>query len=128
SYVIRYGDADPGDDKTTDPFPIGADAGDQQLTATLQNLDPGSTYHFEVIATNTVDSTTGFGEDFTTAQQIAGTARVPLELDDSGQSNFGCPQTARIDWGDNSGVDHVVPDCLLPGDEEDPAQYSLTAD
>ena len=42
SYVIQYGDADPGHDQTTDPVDIGADAGDQQLTATLQNLDPNS--------------------------------------------------------------------------------------
>ena len=128
SYVIQYGDADPGQDKTTDPVDIGADAGDQQLTATLQNLDPNSDYHFEVIATNSVDTTTQSGQDFTTDQQIGGIQRLPIELDDSGTSNFGCPQTARIDWGDNSGVQHVVPDCLFPGDEEDPAQYSLTAD
>ena len=128
SYVIQYGDADPGQDHTTDPIDIGANAGDQQLTATLQNLDPNSTYHFEVIATNSVDSTTQSGQDFATDQQIGGIQRLPIELDDSGTSNFGCPQTARIDWGDNSGVQHVVPDCLFPGDEEDPAQYSLTAD
>jgi hypothetical protein len=128
SYVIQYGDADPGDDQTTGPVDIGADAGDQQLTATLQNLDPNSTYHFEVIATNSIDTTTQSGQDFATAQQIGGIARLPIELDDTGQSNFGCPETARIDWGDNSGVQHVVPDCLFAGDEEDPAQYELTAD
>ena len=128
SYVIQYGDGDPGNDLTTDPIHIGAAAGDQQLTATLQNLDPNSTYHFEVIATNSVDTTTQSGQDFATDQQIAGIQRLPIELDDSGTSNFGCPQTARIDWGDNSGVQQVVPDCLFPGDEEDPAQYSLTAD
>ena len=128
SYVIQYGDADPGDDQTTDPVDIGADAGDQQLTATLQNLDPNSDYHFEVIATNSVDTTTQSGQDFTTDTQIGGIARLPIELDDTGQSNFGCPRSARIDWGDNSGVQHVVPDCLFAGDEEDPAQYELTAD
>ena len=128
SYVIQYGDADPGDDKTTDPVHIGADAGDQQLTATLQNLDPNSDYHFEVIATNSIDTTTQSGQDFATDTQIGGIARLPIELDDTGQSNFGCPETARIDWGDNSGVQHVVPDCLFAGDEEDPAQYELTAD
>ena len=42
--------------RPTDPIDIGADAGDQQLTATLQNLDPNSDYHFEVIATNSVDT------------------------------------------------------------------------
>ena len=128
SYVIQYGDGDPGNDLTTDPIHIGAAAGDQQLAATLQNLDPNSTYHFEVIATNSVDTTTQSGQDFATDQQIAGIQRLPIELNDSGTSNFGCPQTARIDWGDNSGVQQVVPDCLFPGDEEDPAQYSLTAD
>ncbi len=52
--------------RRTDPIDIGADAGDQQLTATLQNLDPNSDYHFEVIATNSVDSTTQSGQDFAT--------------------------------------------------------------
>ena len=129
SYVIQYGDGDPGDDQKTDPVHIGADAGDQQLTATLNGLDPDSNYHFEVIATNSVDSSAGFGENFTTDQQIGGTARLPIELDDSGQSDFGCPQTAaQIDWGDGTAIDHVAPNCLFGGDEEDPAEYSLTAD
>ena len=127
TYVIRYGDGDPGNDQTTDPVDIGANAGDQQLTATLLNLDPGSTYHFEVIATNSVDTNSASGEDFATAQQIVGTARLPLELDDSGQSNFGCPSTARIDWGDDTTPEQATPDCLFPGDEESPAQYELTA-
>ena len=95
SYVIQYGDADPGDDQTTDPVNIGADAGDQPLTATLQNLDPNSDYHFEVIATNTVDTTTQPGQDFNTATQIGGIARLPIELDDTGTSNFGCPSDVR---------------------------------
>src|SRR5262249_40553600 len=40
SYVIQYDDGDPGNDLTTDPVDIGANAGDQQLTATLEDLDP----------------------------------------------------------------------------------------
>ena len=36
SYVIQYGDADPGQDKTTDPVDVGANAGDQQLPATCR--------------------------------------------------------------------------------------------
>ena len=127
SYVITYGDGDPGDDQTTDPVDIGADAGDQQLTATLENLDPNSTYHFDVIATNSVDRADGFGHGFTTDQQIGGIARLSIELDDSGQSNA-CPEIAHIDWGDSSGVDTETPDCLFPGDEEEQAQYELTAD
>ena len=128
SYVIQYGDGDPADDQTTDPIDIGADAGDQPLTATLHGLDPNSNYHFEVIATNSVDSTNQSGENFTTDQQIGGTARIPIVLNDGGQSNFGCPQTdARIDWGDGTTIDHVTPDCVFPGDEEDAAVYSLTA-
>ena len=76
---------------TTDPVHIGADAGDQQLTATLQNLDPNSNYHFEVIATNSIDTTTQSGQDFATDRQIGGIARLPIELDDSGQSQLRLP-------------------------------------
>jgi hypothetical protein len=129
SYVIKYGDGDPGDDITTDPVPIGAQAGDQQLTATLSDLDPNSSYHFDVVATNNEGQNDFGDQSFDTAQQIEGTARLPVELDDSGQSFDGCPETASIDWGDGTAIDHASPDCLSPGDgEENPAQYSLTAD
>jgi hypothetical protein len=80
-----------------------------------------------VIATNTVDTTSVSGNNFATAQQITGLTRRPLALDDTGTSNFGCPTTATIDWGDNTGVEQATPDCLFAGDEENPAQYELTA-
>jgi hypothetical protein len=81
-----------------------------------------------VIATNSVDSSTGFGEDFATARQIAGTARVPLELDDSGQTFIACPATASIDWGDGTDPEQITPDCT-PGDgEEIPSTFSISTE
>lgn len=128
SYVIQYGDGDPGNDQSTDPVDIGAAAGDQQLTATLHNLDPGSDYHYKVIATNDPGSNDSGDQQFNTAQQVAGTARLPVDLDDGGPSFSGCPTTAKIDWGDGTALAHATPVCLFPGDEEEPAEFDLTAD
>ncbi|HLM86566.1 MAG TPA: choice-of-anchor Q domain-containing protein [Solirubrobacteraceae bacterium] len=67
SYVIDYG---PGTEygQHTEPVAIGATGGLRRIQRTLMGLAPGSTYHFDVVATNSQASTGVASEDqhFTT--------------------------------------------------------------
>ena len=51
SYVIDYGHTT-GYGASTPPVDIGASPGPQVLTRTLTGLEPGSSYHFDVVAAN----------------------------------------------------------------------------
>jgi hypothetical protein len=51
SYVIEYG-PDSGYGRSTAPVDIGSGDEPQLLTRTLTGLEPGSTYHYAVVATN----------------------------------------------------------------------------
>ncbi len=67
SYVIDYG-PNAGYGLSTAPVDIGATGGPQHLTRTLTELEPGHTYHFDVVATNSQAAAGEHSEDqpFTT--------------------------------------------------------------
>jgi hypothetical protein len=78
TYVIDYGPTTSYGQKTA-PVDIGATPGPQSLTQTLTGLEPGKTYHFDVLATNSaVTGGVGVGggdQPFTTGQP--GSPTVP---------------------------------------------------
>jgi uncharacterized repeat protein (TIGR01451 family) len=99
TYVVKYGTD--GLTQQTDPVDIGSTPGPQNLSATLSNLTPDTTYYYEVVATNS-EAPDGINSDeynLTTDQQVNGTAGSPVTLTDSGTS-YACPSQATIDWGD----------------------------
>ena len=55
SYEVELGpDTNYGQQTPAQPQDIGSTPGPQNLSVTLTNLDPASTYHFDVVATNSV--------------------------------------------------------------------------
>jgi hypothetical protein len=67
TYVVEYGPTMSYGKKTT-PVEIGATSGPQSLTQTLTGLEPGKTYHFHVLATNSAapKGVGGADQSFTT--------------------------------------------------------------
>ncbi len=65
-YVIKYGPGSPPTQETS-PVDIGATPGLQHITRTLTGLEPGKTYSFEVLASNSQAKGAGGGGQFTTA-------------------------------------------------------------
>ncbi|MGH2885063.1 MAG: choice-of-anchor Q domain-containing protein, partial [Solirubrobacteraceae bacterium] len=78
SYYVKYGT----DVLTqqTDTGTASAASGPQQYTATLANLSPGTTYLYEVAASNSAapDGVTSNESSFTTDPQVSGTAGSPV--------------------------------------------------
>ncbi len=68
TYTIEYGPTTSYGQKTA-PVDIGATPGPQPLTQTLTGLEPGKTYHFNVVATNSAapKGVGGGDQSFTTA-------------------------------------------------------------
>ncbi len=117
TYVIEYG---PGTSygQNTAPVDIGGTRGAQSLTRTLTGLNPGSTYHFNVLATNSVapKGVGGGDQSFTTSADaplsatgvaVSGTAGVKLsatvaKFTDADPAGVAADYTASIDWGDGS--------------------------
>ena len=59
---------------------------------TLTGLNPGSSYHFQVVASNSVQQDVGSGDNqFTTDQQITGAAGSQVTVTDSGTTDGDCP-------------------------------------
>jgi len=85
SYVIDYGPAS-SYGRSTAPVDIGATGGPQQLTRMLTELEPGHTYHFDVVATNAQAAAGERSEDqpFTT-QQSGGNPPTALSAPPSGK-------------------------------------------
>jgi Fibronectin type III domain len=98
-YMVKYG-PDTNYGLQTDPVDIGSTAGPQQLSATLTHLTPGTTYHFDVVATNSGGSADAGDSTFDTAPQIAGTVGHSISIGDSGDSNNTCPSAPTVDWAD----------------------------
>ncbi len=118
TYVIEYGPTTSYGQKTA-PVEIGATPGPQPLTQTLTGLEPGKTYHFEVLATNSAAPTKGVSggdQSFTTesnaplnatGKSVSGTAGVKLSatvatFTDADPNGVASDYTASINWGDGS--------------------------
>ena len=87
TYVVKYSldPLDPSLGTSTTPVDIGAGSTAQNATATLTGLTPGSTYQYEVVATNAAGSTSSSVQPLITDPQIAGTAGQVTNLSSGGQ-------------------------------------------
>ena len=117
TYVVEYGPTTSYGKKTT-PVEIGATPGPQSLTQTLTGLEPGKTYHFRVLATNSAapKGVGGADQSFTTesnaplgvtGKSVSGTAGVKLSatvatFTDADPNGVASDYTASINWGDGS--------------------------
>jgi IPT/TIG domain len=127
SYFVNYG-TDTGYGNQTPAGDAGSDPGPKPETVTLTNLTPSSTIHFQIVAGNGVQpGVTTDDQTLTTAAQVDGVAGASMEVNDNDDHASDCPTEATVDWGDGSTDDMVSVQCNFPGDEEDPASYSLTA-
>ncbi len=117
TYTIEYGPSTSYGKKTT-PVKIGAAPGPQALTQTLTGLEPGETYHFDVVATNSAapKGVGGGDQSFTTepdaplsatGKSVSGTAGTQLSatvatFTDADPKGVVSEYTASISWGDGS--------------------------
>ncbi len=118
TYVIEYGPTT-GYGQKTASVDIGATPGPQQLNQTLTGLEPGKTYHFDVVATNSAapKGVGGGDRSFTTETapplsasgiSVNGTAGVKLNnvkvatFTDADPNRVVSDYAATIDWGDGS--------------------------
>ncbi len=117
TYVVEYGPTTSYGQKTT-PVEIGATPGPQSLTQTLTGLEPGKTYHFNVVATNSAEpkGVDGGDKSFTTesdaplsatGKSVSGTAGVKLSatvatFTDADPNGVVSEYTASINWGDGT--------------------------
>ena len=117
TYVIEYGPTTSYGQKTAS-VDIGATPGPQTLSQTLTGLEPGGTYHFDVVATNSVapKGVGGGDRSFTTesnapvgatGRSVSGTAGVKLSatvatFTDADPNGVASDYTASINWGDGS--------------------------
>jgi hypothetical protein len=113
SYVIDYG-PDAAYGQHTGSIDIGSTPGAQNLTATVTGLTPGTTYHFDVVASNQLGTGDGGDQTLTTDQQIQGNPGTPVTVTDSGNTFSPCPAQPTIDWGDGSQADQGTVKCT-PG-------------
>ncbi|MBV9605274.1 MAG: fibronectin type III domain-containing protein, partial [Solirubrobacterales bacterium] len=110
TYYVKYGTDSLN--QQTDSSTAPAASGAQSYGATLTNLSPGTTYYYEVVASNSAapDGVTSQQSSFATDLQVTGTAGSPVSIIDSGSSDS-CPQAPTVDWGDGSQPDHASVTC-----------------
>ena len=91
TYFVEYGpDPNYGHRHTT--VDVGSTPGVQDQTVTLTGLDPSSTVHFDVVASNGVEQDVESGDNsFNTLQQVTGVAGLPVTVTDSGGTDVDCP-------------------------------------
>ncbi len=101
-YFVEYGHTTDYD-RETQPVAIGSTPGPQNLSVTLTDLDPASTYHFDVLATNSVQQVDSGDNQFGTDQQVAGTAGMQVTVTDGAFTDGECPSggDTTVDWGDH---------------------------
>jgi len=104
TYYVEYG-PDVNYGQQTQPAVVTAASGAQNRSVTLTGLTPNSTYHFQVVASNSAQEGVESGDDdFTTYQQVTGTAATPqVTVTDSGWTDGDCPSESNttVDWGDH---------------------------
>jgi len=93
----------------TPPVDIGSGTGAMAVNAGLSNLLPGTTYHFAVVASNSVGVVTGADASFTTpalaplATTLPATSVTPVSAGLNGTVNpDGAATTAYFQWGTNT--------------------------
>lgn len=124
TYVVKYG-PDSNYGTQTQSVDIGGAPGPQQLSADLTGLTPGTEYHFDVVASNSVQQNVDSGDQtFSTDKQIIGTTGSPASLGDAGTA-YQCPSAPSIDWGDGSAPSQGKVSCQAGA--EDATDYTVTA-
>jgi hypothetical protein len=83
TYVFQYGPSSRYGSNTSTSGSIGADASDHPVSASIGGLDPGTTYHYRVVAVNFVGATPGPDMTFATPGAHV-TTQTPTE--NSGRS------------------------------------------
>ena len=101
-YFVEYGHT-ADYDRETQPVDIGPTPGPQNLSVTLTDLDPASTYHFDLLAVNSVQQVDSGDNQFGTDQQVAGTAGTQVTVTDGAFTDGECPSggDTTVDWGDH---------------------------
>ena len=101
-YFVEYGHTTDYD-RDTQPVDIGPTPGPQNLSVTLTDLDPASTYHFDLLAVNSVQQVDSGDNQFGTDQQVAGTAGMQVTVTDGAFTDGECPSggDTTVDWGDH---------------------------
>ena len=127
TYLVEYG-PDPNDyAQQTQPVDVGSAPGFIDKTVDLTGLDPGSTVHFDIVASNDIQQNVDSGDNsFNTLQQVTGVAGLPVTVTDSGITDGDCPSAAdtTVDWGDDSSDNSSQIECQ--GGGEDETEYTLT--
>jgi hypothetical protein len=70
TYHFEYGIADAYGHSTSESPPIGSDNSVHPGSATISGLQPETTYHFRILATNAIGTTAGPDQTFTTAPVV----------------------------------------------------------
>ena len=88
--------------------------------STLTGLDPGSTVHFDVVASNDIQQNVDSGDNsFNTLQQVTGVAGLPVTVTDSGTlSSAQRSDDTTVDWGDGSTDTGAQIQCSDDGEDE----------
>jgi phosphodiesterase/alkaline phosphatase D-like protein len=77
TYHFEFGTDGSYGSRTSESAPIGSGTSDEFAGAQLSGLAPSTTYHFRVIATNGIGTTTGSDQTFTTSAAPAGSPPPP---------------------------------------------------
>jgi hypothetical protein len=126
TYSVEYGaDSTYGQQAPDQPGDAGSAPGFVDESVTLTGLDPGSTVHFDVVATNDVQQVDNGDELFPTLQAITGVTGATVQVSDSGDT-FTCPSAddTPIDWGDGNSDTGAQFQCSDDG--EDGTDYTLS--
>ena len=125
TYLVKYG-PDPNDyAQQTQPVDVGSAPGFIDKTVDLTGLDPGSTVHFDIVASNDIQQNVDSGDNsFNTLQQVTGVAGLPVTVTDIGITDRDCPSAAdtTVDWGDDSSDNSSQIECQ--GGGEDGTEYT----
>src|SRR5262249_50460367 len=109
TYVINYGTS-PSYGQQTASAAAGSGSTSQAVSQKLSGLNPSTTYHFQVVATNAGGTTARPDATFTTGPELTGTSGSQV----SGilASGAGCPTSATVNWGDGTPTDAGTINCL----------------
>jgi hypothetical protein len=77
TFRFEYGGSASYGDGTAESAPIGPDNALHAVSGMLSNLTPGTVYHFRAVATNSIGTTYGVDQTFTTQEPAE---EVPLEV------------------------------------------------
>jgi hypothetical protein len=117
SYYVEYG-PDSNYGQQTQPVDIGSSPGAQNLSVTLTDLSPGSSYQFQVVASHSGQQPVDSGNDqFATDVQITGETGSQVTVTNGAWTDGDCPTAANttVDWGDGTSDTDAQIECNQDG-------------